>query len=344
MTPLQRMLEAALGVEHTMMLFDLRDDPFASRVKALQDRTTIFASGLSRTADFTPAAWCEHGVGVEIGELSDRAMRDLARAIVTYGAACFVDTGEFGRFKRSLAGKAAASLDFDRILARYDQLLDMIAEENEAEERLPPPLLVAPDNVGDQQASFDLVRRHGDWIRAACTWGPCEVIIPIQLGARPPAEIYDALTQTLGTNHFRVGIPSNASAFSARDLIDFVQSVRPTGLHFLGAFAQSRLTPRLAQLVKANGDDVDKLSADGNPLRSVIVKPGQGGHVRADRLAAALGQRHRIAELRSYLDATGGFDGLAGDLGGPDARRIARWIAWVLGLAEHDVISLAQRA
>lgn len=341
MSWLRELLEAALGTDDRPMLFDLRDDPFASRIKALEARTTIFASGLSRTADFTPAAWCEHGVGVEIGELSDRAMRDLARAIVTYGAACFVDTGEFGRFKRSLAGKAAPALDFDLILTRYDQLLDMIADENEAEERLPPPLFVAPDHVGDQQASFDLVRRHSDWIRAACTWSPCEIVIPIQLGPRAPAEIYDALTQTLGTNQFRVGIPSNASAFSARDLIEFVQSVRPTGLHFLGAFAQSRLTPRLAQLVKANGDDVGKLSADGNPLRSVIVEPGQGGHARADRLAIVLGHRHRMAELRSYMEEAGGFEGLAEDLHGPKAQRVTRWLAWALGLSEQEVVCLA---
>lgn len=321
------------------MLFDLQSDPFASRIKALEARTTIFASGLSRTADFTPAAWCEHGVGVEIGELSDRAMRDLARAIVTYGAACFVDTGEFGRFKRSLAGKAAPALDFDLILARYDQLLDMIADENEAEERLPPPLFVAPDHVGDQQASSDLVRRHSDWIRAACTWGPCEIIIPIQLGPRAPAEIYDALTQILGTNQFRVGIPSNASAFSARDLIEFVQSVRPTGLHFLGAFAQSRLTPRLAQLVKANGDDVGKLSADGNPLRSVIVEPGQSAHKRADRLAAVLGEAARLEELRRYLTEIGGLDGLNAIMRGADRAKAMKTLSWALNLPTSQVMA-----
>jgi hypothetical protein len=195
MNRLRALLEAVLGTSETAMLFDPREDPFTSRVKALEARTTIFASGLSRQADFVPAAWCEHGVGVEIGELSDQAMGNLARTIVTYATPCFVDTGEFGRFKRSLAGHGSAHLDFDRILERYDMFLDLIADENEAEDPVPKPLLVAPDRVGDQQASFDLVRRHLGWIRSACAWGPSELVIPIQLGTRRPAEIYDAITQ-----------------------------------------------------------------------------------------------------------------------------------------------------
>jgi hypothetical protein len=267
-------------------------------------------------------------------------MGNLARTIVTYATPCFVDTGEFGRFKRSLAGHGSAHLDFDRILERYDRFLDLIADENEAEDPVPRPLLVAPDRVGDQDASFDLVRRYGHWIRAGCAWGTSEIVIPIQLGTRKPADIYDAITQLLGTDNFRVGIPSNASAFSARDFMEFMEAVKPRGLHFLGAFARSRLTPRLTQLVKVGADDVINVSADGNPLRSVIITRGQGGHARADRLAAVLGARSRIDELRRYVTEIGGCEALEATLDGEKAGKAIGTLTWALDLTEGEILAM----
>ncbi|MGN5477645.1 hypothetical protein ACTMU2_14150 [Cupriavidus basilensis] len=61
------------------------------RVSALQGRVSRFASGMSRAKDFHPAARAEHGVGVDIGELSDVAMRELADRIVNMRAQVFVD-------------------------------------------------------------------------------------------------------------------------------------------------------------------------------------------------------------------------------------------------------------
>ena len=53
----------------------------------LRERVIRFASGLSRINDFSVAAWAGHPIGVEVGELSAAAVRELARVIVDFGAA-----------------------------------------------------------------------------------------------------------------------------------------------------------------------------------------------------------------------------------------------------------------
>jgi hypothetical protein len=123
--------------------------------------------------------------------------------------------------------------------------------------------------------------------------------------------------------------------------LEFLEAVRPKGLHFLGAFARSRLMPRLTQLVKANADDVIDLSADGNPLRSVIISRGQGGRRRAERLAAVLGARSRVDELRRYLTEVGGYEGLEAKIQSRDAKKTLRTLAWALDLTDLEILAIS---
>lgn len=55
----------------------------------------------------------------------------------------------------------------------------------------------------------------------------------------------------LGTDAFVVGIPSNAIGIASTEFVTFLQQARPEAVHILGAFADSRLRPRLSQIVEA---------------------------------------------------------------------------------------------
>jgi len=323
-------------------LFAAGGDPRQDALQRLKARVTQFASGLSRMRDFGPAAWAGHPVGVEIGEMSSAALAELARVIIDYRTETFVDSGAFGVFMRGLRGGPCTPLDFDQVLSRYDHLLDLIDDYNAAEDDHPPPLLVMPDIVGDQLASLDLIVKHRVWVRGAC-WGTgvSRPIIPIQRGPLAPSEVYARLVGVLGTDEFIVGIPSNAAAFSPREFTEFLRQARPRAVHILGAFAPSRLTPRLTQILDSGLSESLEVSADANPLRSIIIERGQGAQTRRDRLVERLGKGARRRALLDFVNELGGPSGLHAHLAGAcddRRRRVIALISDLSGLSRPEVV------
>jgi hypothetical protein len=290
-------------------LFSAGADPRHADLLALKGRLVQFASGLSRTNDFEPAAWAGHPVGVEIGEMSDHALRRLAQVIVDYQTPAFVDSGAFGVFMRGIRGSACKPLDFPQILASYDRLAEQISQQNPAEEAYPAPLYVMPDIVGDQLASLDLIVQHRRWIAATCAFPRiARAIVPIQLGPMAVADVYRRVTDTLGTDNFIVGVPSNAAAFSPSQFTQFLKDAKPRAVHILGAFADSRVTPRLNQILDSGIADDLMVSADANPLRSIIIARGQGAAGRRHALVSRLGDKARKEALIQYIERQGGID------------------------------------
>ncbi|HKT52850.1 MAG TPA: hypothetical protein VJP88_00245 [Caulobacteraceae bacterium] len=317
-------------------------DPFKERLEALSRRVVRIASGLSRVNDFQPAAHAGHGVGVEAGELTPNAIDKLADAVVDWRAQLFVDSGAFGRFMSAVkVGRKPEPMDYDReVFPAYDALLDAIYEKNEAEESLPPPLLVMPDVVDDQMASLNLIAHHARYVKAVCDFpGVARAIIPIQRGPLSMAESYARLVEILGTDNFVVGIPSNAAAITPAEFKAFLAEAKPKGVHILGALHDSRLNPRLAQIVES-GWEPPFVSADANPLRSQIVEHGQTRDERQARIRDRLGERARAEELDAWIADHGGLSGLqaayrAGD--GDMRRRMLGLLMDLSGLSLDDV-------
>ncbi|WP_316157994.1 LPD1 domain-containing protein [Cupriavidus sp. BIC8F] len=260
------------------------------RVKALQERVSRFASGMSRAKDFHPATRAEHGVGVDIGELSDSAMRELADRIVNMRAQVFVDSGAFGLFKRGLKSGDVRPMDFDAVLNKYELLQQYIAEANPAEEKITPPMFVMPDVVGDQAASLDLVAQYRKWIKVETEFQVSRPVVPLQRGELSLSEAYTKVVEILGSDRFIVGIPSNAAAITPDEFIAFLRESKLKAVHILGALADSRLAPRLQQIVEAGVDADIEVSADANVLRSKILTKDAPVGARAARIEEALSQ------------------------------------------------------
>lgn len=312
-------------------------------IAQLAARITRYASGLSRANDFVAAAWSGHGVGVEIGEVSEPALMELARVIVDYKAPCFVDSGAFGAFKRGFRDAGdVPPIDFDVVHRGYDRLQLAIGQYNTAEERVPPPLFVMPDVVGDQHASLALAHRYRDYIAATIAFpGVSRALIPLHTGQLSLPHAYDHLVNLLGSEAWCVGVPSNAVAVAPQAFIEFLQTSRPKAVHILGAMANSRLMPRLGQIVASGlADDID-VSADANPLRSVIIERGQGASGRRQALARELGVRARRDELVNFVNATGGLNALRAEYRSADRRRrqaIVGLLSDLGGEGEGDVL------
>jgi hypothetical protein len=265
---------------------------------------------MSRPRDLKVGGWAvgdnpNRGVGVDVGELSTPALDQVARTVIDHKAKLFVDSGAFSVFRRNIRDQAAAdkeamslfgkakpaqwkSLDFDAIMAKYDLLLERIAEHNKAEETdYFRPMLVMPDIVGDQAASLALVKRYKGAISTDTEFNISQPVVPIQRGALSLADAYAQIVKTLGTDKFIVGIPSNEKAVPLAELKAFLAAAQPKRIHFLGAIAEKNLDPKL-QVIADLGLKLDHLSADANILRSKLYGR-QNYKTRAEGIADILG-------------------------------------------------------
>ncbi len=339
--PIRRPAQPKPAKPVTLDLFapeDLPDHDSVVQLEALRKRVERFASGMSRAKDFNAVVHADHGVGVEIGQLSDTAMRELADKAVNNNARLFVDSGAFSVFKRGIkemdaGGEPVRGLDFETILASYDKLLGYIGEANAVENHVKPPLIVMPDVVGDQTASLNLIAEHRDWIRAECEFNTCQPIIPLQRGERSIADAYDDVVRILGTDNFVCGIPSNAAAISGAEFTEFLSSRKPKAVHILGALHDSRLTPRLEQIVASGQADSIAVSADANVLRSQIIERGMDGPARAERIVEKLGVASRATELENVLESYGGKEGVRAMLLTAPMRQASKMLGLIAALS-----------
>jgi DNA repair protein RadC len=261
----------------------------AAKIKA---GLTRYASGMSGISDletgaYTRAGYGRNGIGVDVSLLSKSATDALANAILNYRTPAFIDSGAFSAFRKQIKGQPVDPIDFDRVLAKYDEILTKIGDLNPEERQdYPRPRLVMPDVVGDQDASVGLVNRYKNWIATEVRGNLSDPIVPIQKGPRSLSEVYDEISNILGTRDFIVGVPSQEEAISKADLTEFLKTSQPTKIHFLGAASDKKLNPLLA-LVAQHSPNTE-VSADASKVRSSILSGVAQGKTREQAIQDAL--------------------------------------------------------
>jgi hypothetical protein len=197
------------------------------------------ASGMSRPGDLKAAIDSPKGAGVVATELSANAQNQIVEAVKN-GKEVFVDSGAFSAFKAAMkAGKAnATKADFGKVFEKYAQLVLKILGSKIPREQRGLVQLVAPDVVGDQKQSLELLREHADTVGQWIEDG-FDVIVPFQSGELSQSELYDEVVDILGTNNFTVGIPSNAKAMSTAEFRELVRERHPDSIHILAPCSRS---------------------------------------------------------------------------------------------------------
>lgn len=271
-------------------------DSHSDRLKAIKERITVFASGMSRPGDMTAGAYAwgrmdTRGIGVEATELSDNALKLLAERIANIHVRAFVDSGAFNRFRRSLKTGESPVQDFDDVMARYERLTEAISEANEAVEDLPLPMFVMPDIVGDQAGTIKLLRKYAKEIHLYTQFRVARPVVALQVGDLSLAEMYRQAIEIIGSDDFIVGIPSNEKAVTAAQLRDLLQTLRPKAIHFLGAAQEKTLAPKL-DVVAEVAPDIE-ISADANILRSALYGREKEGDTasRPEKVVRELSRR-----------------------------------------------------
>lgn len=246
------------------------------------DQVIVFpyASGMSAKRDMSAAVESLAGVGAEISRVSKLGMSQIAAAVAA-GKPVFVDSGAFNAFRAAMrAGKPGeARLAFGPVLAKYRELSRQVCEAAENYHDRALLMLVAPDVVGDQVATLELIEEHREAIMELIEAGH-EVIVPFQRG---PVHQFNALLRVkaaLEDLPFVVGIPSAEAAMNNADLLELLgQDYQPDRLHILGAISSRRMEERMQVIRDVYVDGVPGVTADANVMRSqlhqVAGKSGQ---------------------------------------------------------------------
>jgi hypothetical protein len=227
----------------------------AAKIESL----TIFASGLSRINDFRTYS----RMGRACGILATDSSTAVLHALVEHnqrGLRAFIDNNAFGTFKQSIKKGVPCAINFDDVFNIYDKILSSVKKKNLVS-------LVAPDVVGDQEASLELLSKYRAKIRSFIDRG-ADVLIPLQAGALSLSGVYRRVCQLLGTNRWRASIPCNVKRIARREIFDFVSTCRPRRIHLLGVADHKKLYPLVKLILEAHSST--NISADANHLRSII--------------------------------------------------------------------------
>ena len=134
--------------------------------------------------------------------------------------------------------------------------------------------VVAPDKVGDQDASLERLRWYRDQMRSLQRLG-AQVIVPLQVGSRSLVEVYDAVWKLLHCP-FTPGLPANKAALSELDLVALLEQRKPERIHFLGLGPRTRRRhgQRLLEIARTRSPGT-RVSMD-SALRKALVGRASG--------------------------------------------------------------------
>lgn len=183
-----------------------------------------YSSGVSSPADFKGYTQLDAAVGVCIKDTSG-PVRSLIAEYATRGGKVFCDSGAYRNFKAREKDPTVPLIDFDEVIELYNDILDQCTNPESM-------IVVAPDRVGDQTASLDLLMEYRREV-VLMVKQRVKIMVPLQKGALSIAELYKRCQTILGFE-FVVGLPSNAEALSRQEVFDFLAEVQPAEVHFLG--------------------------------------------------------------------------------------------------------------
>lgn len=248
---------------------DLREPTGGDEVVAFP-----YASGMSRRRDMNASIDAAAGLGTEINELSSPGMDRIAESVAA-GKPVFVDSGAFNAFKKAIkqGQPELAQVDFEKVFAKYDDLSDRVCAKAPHENRA-LLMMVAPDVVGDQVKTLELIERHAERIMRWMDAGH-DVIVPFQRGPIDQFEAYLRVREALQDMPFVVGIPSAAAAMTTSDMVQlFGRDYKPDRIHILGAVQSQRFEERMQVIRDQYVDQIPGVTSDANIMRSKLHELG----------------------------------------------------------------------
>lgn len=252
-----------------------------SQLDCFSTNLVTYRSGASSRADI--AGYMRSGlpIGVTITDCS-LPVRQLIKEYLNSGHSVFLDSGAFRCFQANLrqinqALPPTNSVNFERVISLYEDILTSVSNSRNL-------MIVAPDLVGDQTASFNLLKTYADSLSLFSKTN-VKIMIPLQKGQ---LSINDYYRKCIGICGFEIvpGIPSNAAAITNEDVKAFIKEFKPPYLHFLGT-SEHELVHVCNYLSPHT-----RITTDATKLRQ---------HIGNNRLLTELHKQRRTAETNNAL-------------------------------------------
>ena len=173
---------------------------------------TTYKSGSSAKSDILGYIEANSPIGITAIDAS-APVRNIVSRYISTGGRVFVDSGAFRNFKSRLKDPTVKLINFDHVFACYE---DIIAGCTNTQSLI----VVAPDSVGDQEYSYQLLVRYLPKIKNFLSFG-VNLMVPLQKGELSIAKYYKKTVRLLGCD-FICGLPSNAKALSKDEVFQFL--------------------------------------------------------------------------------------------------------------------------
>lgn len=230
------------------------------------DIATVFGSGLTRSpADIDKAVADGKNIGVAASGLGANVKGKLIDA-ANSGLKVFVDTGGFTAFTKGV------DLDTDLVIANYKELLEGVTQENRGNF-----YFVAPDVIGDQAATYELVKDLGAEMDSLMDQG-ANVIVPVQRGEVEPIPYMGDVTNEFKTENAQNiiwGIPYNKVPFTQDEVLSILENRPETNIHLLGggsAKVEGLVDAAILRGIDVSGIHGDSMLSDISQRKHAAVK------------------------------------------------------------------------
>ena len=183
-----------------------------------------FKSGSSARADVLGYIDVKDPIGITAIDAS-APVRKIIGNYASKGGKVFVDSGAYRNFRARERDTSVAPIDFDDVFERYHSIVDNCTNTANL-------IMAAPDEVGKQDVSFDLLVEYAREVKLLAKRG-VKIMVPLQKGELSISDYYRRCKELLNFE-FIVGLPSNAKALSRAEVFAFVEETKPPEVHFLG--------------------------------------------------------------------------------------------------------------
>ncbi len=275
------------------------------RWPATWPKTLYYASGTNDPGEIRGFAALGIPVGFCAGHVGEASMAELAR-LASGRMPVFGDTGAYGEVAAGASPggglavvRPITPIAWDERLAVYDRVATLFGSRFDA---------VAPDRVGDQPATLDRLLAFRPRIRSLAARGAC-ILLPLHRGDRSPAVFFAEARRALGTA-LVPAFPMPKGGTTARDVLRFVDVVRPPRIHLLGLGLRSRAARQLLPLLAARAPGM-RVSMDANLITSAVGRRADGSASR--RLTAAQDAIRRRGVARAFADVSDPAWGIQAD-------------------------------
>lgn len=246
--------------------------------------TLFYASGTNDAGEIRGFARIGIPVGFCAAVVGPTALAELDR-LDGAGMPVFGDTGAYGEVSADPARQAAAGVppdpgklavvrpitaeEWERRLAVYDRVGARFGERFDA---------VALDRVGEQEETLERLLAYRFRIRALAARG-ARILMPLHRGVRPLPAFHAEAGRVLGVD-LVPAFPTPKGGTTARDVLSFVESVRPSRIHLLGLGLRARRARDLLPLLALRAPGM-RVSMDANLITSAVGRRADGSPSRA---------------------------------------------------------------